>query len=306
MEGINKNNKLPVSAGLTIFLLIIVVLLTSLVGLLILASFAYFKGIPFSELGNQLSINSSSNERYMTRFLVIQNHLFTFIFPTLIASWLIFRSDWKRMLGFRTIKRVFNPFLGAAFLVLAIPMTAVLYLVNQKIPLPAFVLDMESSTNQMIQSILIADTGFEMAFNVFLIGMLPAFGEEILFRGFLQRQFSRFAQSHHYGILFSAFLFSAIHMQFQGFLPRFFLGGLLGYLLYWTGNIWIPIIAHFAHNAFQVIAVYISEENIQEMDLAAIEIAPLPQLVIFTSLALLIGYYIYQVNKGNRLSLLRP
>lgn len=305
MEGPVKNLSHPISAGKTIFLLVITVVLSSLVGLLILLGVAYFKGIGIADLGSQLSLNSNAGERNFSRLLVFQNHLFTFILPTLVASWMIFRGDWWHKLGFNSFKRILNPLLGASFLVLAIPMTGVLYWINQKVPLPDFMLDLESSTNEMIQAILIADSNFEMLFNVFIIGMLPAFGEEIIFRGYLQRQLSRLFQNHHIGILFAAFLFSAIHMQFQGFLPRFFLGGLLGYLFYWTGNIWVPIIAHFAHNTFQVVAVYFSEEKIQEMDLSAVEITPFPQLAIFTSLAILIGFYTYQVNKGNRLRLLR-
>jgi len=306
MEGPSNNINHTISAGKAIFILICCVILSFLVGMVVLMILSYVKGLDVSELGNQLSLNSSAADRNFSRTLVLQNHLFTFVIPALIASWLIYRLDWLKKIGFKSIKRVFNPILGAVFLVLAIPMTGVLYWINQKFPLPEFLLNLENNTNEMIQSILLADSNFEMAFNIFIIGVLPAFSEEIFFRGFLQRQLSRLFQNHHFGIFLAAFVFSAIHMQFQGFLPRFFLGGLLGYLFYWTGNIWIPIVAHFAHNSFQVVGVYLSEEKIQDIDLSAIEVTPFPQLAIFTSLAILIGFYIYQVNKGNRLSLMRP
>jgi len=306
MEVQSKNLNHPVSAGMTLLLLLLAIVGTSVIGMALLYLISIIKGIPLVELGSQLSLDSHASERNFSRLLVLQNHLFTFILPTLIASWMIFKSEWAKTLGFKPIKRIFNPLLGAGFLILAIPMTGILYWINQKIPLPEFMLSLESSTNEMIQSLLMADSIFEMAFNIFIIGVLPAIGEEICFRGFIQRQLSRLFQNPHIGIVVAAIIFSAIHMQFQGFLPRFFLGVLLGYLFYWTGNIWIPIVAHFAHNSFQVIGVYLSEEKIQEMDITAVEMAPLPQLAIFTSLAILIGYYIYQVNKGNRLSILHP
>ncbi|WP_319591590.1 CPBP family intramembrane glutamic endopeptidase [uncultured Draconibacterium sp.] len=95
-----------------------------------------------------------------------------------------------------------------------------------------------------------------LAFNVFMVALLPAVGEELLFRGVIQKIFSKMTRSHHWGIWISAILFSALHMQFFGFVPRVLLGALFGYLLVWSGSMWLPIIAHFLNNANAVIAIY--------------------------------------------------
>nr|WP_319271667.1 CPBP family intramembrane glutamic endopeptidase [uncultured Draconibacterium sp.] len=95
-----------------------------------------------------------------------------------------------------------------------------------------------------------------LAFNVFMVALLPAVGEELLFRGVIQKIFSKMTRSHHWGIWISAILFSALHMQFFGFVPRVLLGALFGYLLVWSGSMWLPIIAHFLNNAIAVIAIY--------------------------------------------------
>ena len=68
-------------------------------------------------------------------------------------------------------------------------------------------------------------------------------------------------KNSHWGIWISAILFSALHMQFYGFIPRLLLGVLFGYLLVWSGSMWIPIIAHFFNNAFAIIALYLINQN---------------------------------------------
>jgi hypothetical protein len=95
-----------------------------------------------------------------------------------------------------------------------------------------------------------------------LIAIIPAIGEELLFRGVLQRIFTEWFKSAHWGIWISAFLFSAIHMQFFGFLPRMFLGLFFGYLLEATGSLWIPILAHFINNLTGVLLSFFVAKNV--------------------------------------------
>ena len=78
-----------------------------------------------------------------------------------------------------------------------------------------------------------------------------------VFRGVFQRLFSELFKNIHWGIIVSAALFSAMHMQFYGFIPRMLLGVIFGYLLIWSGSLWIPIAAHFVNNAFGVIYYYL-------------------------------------------------
>ena len=101
--------------------------------------------------------------------------------------------------------------------------------------------------------------------NVLMIAVIPAVGEELLFRGVLQRLFSEWFKNIHYGIILSAILFSAMHMQFYGFFPRMLMGVLFGYLFYWSSNIWIPILAHFTNNMLAVIvSFFISNGSINK------------------------------------------
>ena len=106
-----------------------------------------------------------------------------------------------------------------------------------------------------------------LLFNVFMIAVLPTIGEELLFRGVIQRIFTNMTKNYHWGIWIAAFIFSAFHMQFYGFLPRLLLGAMFGYLLVWTGTIWVPILAHFVNNTMGVVGYYLIDKGIISKDI---------------------------------------
>ncbi len=88
--------------------------------------------------------------------------------------------------------------------------------------------------------------------NLAMMAILPAIGEELMFRGVFQRLFSDWTRNVHWGIIITSLLFSFFHFEFYGFLPRFLLGMLFGYLFVWTASIWIPMLAHFINNGIIV------------------------------------------------------
>ena len=99
-----------------------------------------------------------------------------------------------------------------------------------------------------------------------MIAILPALGEELMFRGVIQRILTNWTKNYHWGIWITAFLFSAMHMQFYGFLPRMALGAMFGYLLVWTGTMWVPILAHFVNNAMGVLGYYFIGKGVISKD----------------------------------------
>ncbi|RAW03465.1 CPBP family intramembrane glutamic endopeptidase [Pseudochryseolinea flava] len=107
-----------------------------------------------------------------------------------------------------------------------------------------------------------------------VVALIPGIGEEVLFRGFLQNEFYRGTKNIHVAIWLSAFLFSAIHFQFFGFVPRLLLGALFGYLYHWSGSIWTPIVAHFVNNGVIVIAIYVYQHGNLAVDPNAETAAP--------------------------------
>ncbi|MEM7382956.1 MAG: CPBP family intramembrane glutamic endopeptidase [Bacteroidota bacterium] len=133
---------------------------------------------------------------------------------------------------------------------------------NMALKLPAFLADFEQWAHQQEAEIqrltaLLATCYSTADFlkGLLVLALLPAVGEELLFRGMVQGLFRSITKNIHVAICLSAFIFSAVHLQFYGLVPRFLLGVLLGYLYAWTQDLAFPIAAHFFNNAF-VLLVY--------------------------------------------------
>jgi uncharacterized protein len=120
--------------------------------------------------------------------------------------------------------------------------------------------------------------GFVLA--LLVIAVVAGIGEEFVFRGLIQNELWRSSKNIHVAIWVSAFLFSAFHLQFFGFFPRFFLGALFGYLYYWSGNLWVPVVAHFFNNGFLITMVYLQNIGVSGIDMEDESAAPIYVAVI--------------------------
>lgn len=150
------------------------------------------------------------------------------------------------------------------FAVSALPIISLMAEWNQGMELPSFLASLEEMMRQMEESAKALTERFlntssvgMMFVNLFVMALLPAVCEEMMFRGWLQRVLGK-SVNYHTAIWVSAFVFSAIHFQFYGFIPRMLIGAALGYLYYYTGSLWAPIIAHFTNNAAAVISAFLA------------------------------------------------
>jgi membrane protease YdiL (CAAX protease family) len=148
--------------------------------------------------------------------------------------------------------------------ILSLPILSHIIAWNEGIKLPQFMSSIETwmrgkeDATAELTSILLSGKSIKILFiNLAVIAVIPAVCEEFLFRGciitWLKKQFC----NKHIAIFLSALLFSAIHLQFYGFVPRFLLGLYLGYLFIWTGSLWACVIAHFINNAMTVVVAYL-------------------------------------------------
>lgn len=149
-------------------------------------------------------------------------------------------------------------------IMLAFPFVIWLGELNQHIPLPDWMTAMEKDTAKQMEALLKVSKPTDILVNVLIIAVLPAICEELCFRGALQRILIHCTRSPWAGIIVTAVLFSALHLQFQGFLPRMFLGIVLGSLYWYSGSLWTSILAHFVNNGVQVIAVSFAPQYISE------------------------------------------
>lgn len=155
-------------------------------------------------------------------------------------------------LGFKKVNG-YTAFLSILVIIAAFPAINLLSSLNDLVPLPQMMIEMEEKAQVLTKAFMQVNGIGGVMINVFMIAILPAVGEELIFRGILQKLFTELTGKALWGILISAALFSAMHLQFQGFIPRFALGVLFSYLLLWTGSLWLPIIAHFINNLIAII-----------------------------------------------------
>ncbi len=209
----------------------------------------------------------------------------TFVLPPVLLVWR-FRHQSLWSLSPRLIKDNMQ-LLWAVLLVPALaPLLELTITWNKNLSLPAsleaFELWAQAKEDQLarLTEYLIAFDGFgQFLLGLFVIAVLPALGEELLFRGTLQPMLQRATGSPHRAIWLTAIVFSAIHVQFYGFVPRMLLGALFGYLYYWSGNISIPILAHFTNNGITVVLSYLQRSGQTSLDPDNLPAAPLPVLL---------------------------
>ena len=158
------------------------------------------------------------------------------------------------------------------FAVTALPIISMLADWNNGIELPSFLASVEEMMRQMEEQAKVLTERFlqtssvgMMVANLFVMALLPAVCEEMMFRGWLQRVLGK-SVNYHTAIWVSAFVFSAIHFQFYGFIPRMLIGAALGYLYHYTGSLWTSILAHFVNNAAAVVIAFLSYNGYTTID----------------------------------------
>lgn len=201
------------------------------------------------------------------KFLQLVNAIGLFIVPSLLFAFLIHKkgnSYLKCNSGSNVILFLIIPLLMLA----SQPIINLSAEINKNLQLPDFLKSLEiwmqrSENNaEVITQAFLAGTDINTyLFNLFLIAVIPAIGEELMFRGVFQRILNDWTKNIHIAIWISAILFSAMHMQFYGFLPRMLMGALFGYIFYWSGSLWIPILAHFINNALAVSLHYLMNKG---------------------------------------------
>jgi membrane protease YdiL (CAAX protease family) len=195
-------------------------------------------------------------------------------------------------LRINTTIKPFHLVLGVAIMLLAIPFSSLLENLNGKLP---FVEGNERYT--MLAKVMLSGTTWsDLMLNILAICIVPAIVEELFFRGCLQSILLKWMSNTPYTALFiTAILFSAFHAQLSAFIPRVFLGLLLGLCFYFSGSIWVSIIMHIVNNLLTVVMVFLFNNGKINVDVSA------PQMVnIWLGLAsgvVIIGLVYYYYTK---------
>lgn len=219
-------------------------------------------GGDLSAITKSVSSLGTTNIKFL-RYLLIVQDVALFTIPAIIVLRLMnSESSWK----ITVFKSPHLKEIGLVFILAfcIFPITSFTGQINSAMHLPDWLsgvehwmTELETNADTATDFLIVSKTVWVLMFNLLTFGVITAVAEELIFRGVLQKIFYNMFKSGHIAIWVTAFLFSAIHFQFFGFIPRFILGLVFGYLFFWSGNLWLPMIAHFVNNAFPVVLVFV-------------------------------------------------
>lgn len=254
-----------------------IVALVALISLLVFMILSFVLVIPlfgkeaFADLIS-MGINMNENQIGLFKFLQLTQSIGLFIVPSLILA-MLFGGKIGEYLHLNKKPFLISILLAIVIIFSASPLINVIGVWNSELSLPHWLSGIEKwmrqsedSAEKLTKLFVNTSTIPGLLFNIFLIGIIPAIGEELLFRGIIQRIFTEWTKNKHVAIWITAILFSALHMQFYGFIPRALLGAMFGYLLIWSGNLWLPVMAHFVNNTTAVIAYYLYNKGTIKID----------------------------------------
>lgn len=218
-----------------------------------------------SDALNSIS-NASDGNLNLMRTVQVMSQVGIFILPPLLFAWLTQPMPLKALGLNKPLPR--QIILALLIMPVAGPMINELVAWNEAIRLPQSLHGLEQwmkaseeNAARLTENFLKPPGWGTLWVNVVMIALLPAIGEELLFRSVLIGLFRKIFKNVHWPIIISSLIFSAIHMQFYGFIPRFVLGMVLGYLFVWSGSVWLPMIAHFINNVSVVIVSFLFYNN---------------------------------------------
>ena len=198
-----------------------------------------------------------------------------FVVPPIIYYFITRRDHPMQQLGFREVASPAGMLLIASVLLMfiSLPVTNQLTTWNEALklggvfePLETWMKNLEDTAAAVTEQMLNVNTVGGLLLNLVVIALIPAVGEELTFRGVLQQALTGKMKNPHVAIILSAAIFSFIHVQFYGFLPRMFLGVVLGYMFYITGSLWTSILMHFLNNGTVVVLYYLNNKGIADID----------------------------------------
>ena len=266
-------------------------------------------GVSITDIVSMLNEQSGLNLNLM-RYLQILQGISLFIIPAFFAAYLfsgdaIGYLDLGRNSELETRNLELVKWFGAVLLLMlmAIPFINLLASLNEMIVFPKILSgleqrlkDFEEAARQTTELFLKVDSMGGMFFNIFMVALLPALGEEMIFRGVIQKIFIRWTGNVHAAIIIAGFLFSLMHLQFYGFFPRWLLGVMFGYFMVWSGTLWLPIFAHFINNAVAVFISYLIHQGTipEEIEIFGSNYGDIPVTIVATAISAWLLWKIYQ------------
>ena len=265
LSGMHPFSKILLSVIISLVSLFLVSILGFILALLIF-------DIEINQIAVSVADPMNPSNLSLLKYLQILQGIGLFILPALLIAILFFEKG-PIQFGFHKGPSLISIFWIMVVIFFGLPVINQLTAWNMSLELPEFLSGIEDAMKRMEDSAALLTEAFlstksiwGLMVNLVMIAVIPAIGEELFFRGILQKFFIDWTKNPLRGILIVAFLFSFFHLQFYGFLPRFYLGVLFGLMYYWSGTIWLPIIAHFINNGAAVMIYFFFGKEVVEQN----------------------------------------
>ncbi len=225
-----------------------------------LVSWPIWTNMTGTGLGDMKSAMTNPANRDAFRMLQCVSAVIGFLLPACVTAYVLNRKPF-RLMGFTGKINGMQIGLVIAITIAALFVSGALSYVTEQIPLSkALQADfdkMEKDYNEQVKAIIGLDSVADLFISLFVMAFLPALCEEALFRGGLQNYLTRWTSKPWLSVIVVSLIFSFSHFSYYGFLPRFFLGAVLGFIYYYSGRLWLSILAHFVNNALAIIMLYV-------------------------------------------------
>lgn len=207
----------------------------------------------------------------LLRLSQISSQIFTFTLPPILYA-IFVKKDPLKSLGFNKVSIKWL-LIGLVLIFAITPLNSVFAEWNANIKLPEsmreielLMQEMQAAATSIIEKFVNVDSISGLILNLFMIAGLAALGEELLFRSVIQNSLINICKNAHIGIILASMIFSFIHFEFYGFVPRFVLGLILGYMYYYSRSIWVPMAMHFVNNGTIVFIYFLNHKGITNID----------------------------------------
>ena len=240
--------------------LIICLFIGALIGNLIMVAILLSCGLELSDANQIFSLLSREELELPIKLGIALSHLCLFTFSSLLFWKWVYKDKassyfaWDRKYDFS------KQIVFLSILICAYPLIGASADVFRFIDLPEWMQLNDESQLEALASMLAMDNSMDLLINLIIVALLPAIGEELLFRGIIQQELMKVMKSKHLAIFTASFIFAAVHLQVVGLPPKLIIGLILGYTLYWTKHIKYAMVLHFVNNSLPLLALYAAGE----------------------------------------------
>lgn len=236
------------------------------------------------------------------RFMQITSQIFTFVLPPILYAMLVHEQPFKS-LGFNKTTILWI-LISVIMTYTIMPLNSVFGEWNAGLKLPEsmskleeLMKSMQESSTELMEKFVNVDSIRGLIINLFMIAALAAIGEELLFRSIIQTSLIKICKNAHVGIIIASVIFSFIHLEFYGFLPRLIMGMILGYMFYYSRSIWIPMTIHFVNNGTIVFIYYLNNIGVTNIDVETFGQTNIPIMVSSTVVTIALLWCAMKMNK---------